>query len=83
MCLNIINIQYREQFINIPFATLNDRMFCKLQSPKQFIRSLTVMFNPFTISSSSLCCFKTFKPFADNPDASFKRTCLQRIIEYN
>lgn len=68
--------------MKLPFATLSDLRFCKLQSPKQLIRSLTVIFNPFTTRSTTLCCFKTFKPFADNVDASFNCTCLRKITKH-
>lgn len=67
-----------EQSIKLPLATLSDLRFCKLQSPKQLIKSLTVILSPFTIKSTTLCCLRTLKPLADNVDASFSRTCLER-----
>jgi len=63
--------------MKLPLATLNDLRFCILQSPKQLIKSLTVILSPFTIKSTTLCCLRTLKPLADNVDASFSRTCLK------
>lgn len=39
-----------------------------------------MILSPFTIKSTTLCCLRILKPLADNVDASFNRTCLEKGV---
>ena len=66
--------------MKLPLATFKDLRFCKLQVPKQAIRSLIAIFNPLTSKSITLCSFKIFKPFTERLEAFFNFTCLSLVV---
>ena len=67
--------------MKVELETLRSLKFCKLHSPRQLIKSVTVaLVNPMASSSRILCPFKVLNPFKDSFEASLSLTCFSLVV---
>ena len=67
--------------MKVELETLRSLKFCKLHSPRQLIKSVTVaLVNPMASSSRILCPFKVLNPFKDSFEALLSLTCVSLVV---